>query len=103
MYEAIYCTSSWVFGFLLAPSFLLSVAAGPALSQEVTLHFEPGCYIFYFISQTRPSSTILMLLCFQIVFQGAVECGQFLLPLTPSSKLRRLTIVCFWFFFPGKL
>lgn len=81
MYEAIYCTSSWVFGFLLAPSFLLSVVAGPPLSQEVTLHFEPGCYIFYFISQTRPSSTTLMLLRLKIVFQGAGEGGQFLLPL----------------------
>lgn len=76
MYEAIYCTTSWVFGFLLAPSFPLSVAAGPDLSQEVTLHFEPGCYIFYFISQTIPSSTTLMLLCLKIVFQGAAEGGQ---------------------------
>lgn len=76
MYEAIYCTTSWVFGFLLAPSFPLSVAAGPALSQEVTLHFEPGCYIFYFISQGRCSSTTLMLLCLKFVFQGATEGGQ---------------------------
>lgn len=76
MYEAIYCTTSWVFGFLLAPSFLLSVAAGPTLSQEVTLYVEPGCYIFYFISQPRPSSTTLMLLCFKTVFQGATEGGQ---------------------------
>lgn len=76
MYEAIYGTTSWVFGFLLAPSFLLSVAAGPTLSQEVTLYFEPVCYIFHFISHPRPSSTTLMLLCLKIVFQGAAEGGQ---------------------------
>lgn len=76
MYEAVYCTSSWVFGFLLAPLFLLSVAAGPTLSKEVTLYFEAGCYIFYFISQPRPGSSTLTLICLKIVFQGAVEGGQ---------------------------
>lgn len=76
MYEAIYWTASWVFDFLLALSFLLSVAAGPTLCQEVMLCFEPRCYIFYFISQPRPSSTILMLLCLKIVFQGVAEGGQ---------------------------
>jgi len=76
MYEDVYCTISCVFAFLLAPLFLLSVAAGPTLSQEVTLYFEPGCYIFCFISQPRLSSTTLMLLCLKIVFQGAAEGGQ---------------------------
>lgn len=93
MYEAIYCTASWVFGFLLAPSFLLSVAAGPTLSPEVTLYFEPGCYIFYFISQPTPSSTTQMLLCLKyasrLFFKGQQKVDRvYLSLLRPSPKLR---------------
>lgn len=69
------------------------MAAGPTLSPEVTLYFEPGCYIFYFISQPTPSSTTQMLLCLKyasrLFFKGQQKVDRvYLSLLRPSLKLR---------------